>query len=148
MEGKVMENKKSIWSDFKGIIATIGGFIGWALGGGDGMLLALVALVAIDYITCVLCGVVGKSLAEYAGIKVIANKIFIFVLVAVGYIIDTNIIGEGSACRMAVIFYFVSNEGISVLENAAFLGVPFPEKLKDMLLGLNDKAKPEDGEDS
>jgi phage-related holin len=47
---------------------------------------------------------------------------------------------------MAVIFYFVSNEGISVLENAAFLGVPFPEKLRDMLLGLNDKAKPEGDE--
>ena len=141
-----METKKSIWSDFKGIIATIGGFVGWALGGGDGMLLALVAIVVIDYITCVLCGIVGKNLSEYAGIKVIASKVFIFVLVAVGYIIDTNIIGEGSACRMAVIFFYLSDEGISVLENAAFLGVPFPERLKDMLLRINHKAKPEDGE--
>ena len=143
-----METKKSIWSDFKGIIATIGGFIGWALGGGDGMLLALVAIVAIDYITCVLCGIIGKNLPDYAGIKVIASKVFIFVLVAVGYIIDTNIIGEGSACRMAVIFFYMSDEGVSVLENAAFLGVPFPEKLRDMLLNLNDKAKPEDGDEA
>lgn len=141
-----MEDKRSIWSDLKGIIATIGGFIGWALGGGDGMLLALVALVAIDYITCLLCGVVGKNLAEYAGVKVIANKIFIFVLVAVGFIIDTNIICEGSTCRMAVIFYYLSDEGVKVLENAAYLGVPFPEKLRDMLLGLNDKIKTEDGD--
>jgi len=141
-----METKKSIWSDFKGMIATIGGFIGWSLGGGDGMLLALVAIVVIDYITCVLCGIVGKNLSEYAGIRVIASKAFIFVLVAVGFIIDTNIIGEGSACRMAVILFYLSDEGVSVLENAAFLGVPFPEKLKDMLLKLNDRAKPEDGD--
>ena len=143
-----MENKKSIWSDLKGIIATIGGFIGWSLGGGGGMLLALAAIVTIDYITCVLCGVVGKNLAEYAGIKVIVSKAFIFVLVAVGCIIDTNVIGEGGACRMAVIFFFLSDEGVSILENAALLGVPFPEKLKDMLLKLNDKAKPEDGDDA
>jgi toxin secretion/phage lysis holin len=136
-----MENKVDIWTKIKGLIAAIGAFVGWFTGGGDGLLLALAAIVVIDYVTCLLCGLVSGSLAEHAGIGVIANKVFIFVLVAVGYIIDAYIIGEGGACRTAVIFFYLSDEGVSVLENAAFLGVPFPEKLKEALLALTDRGK-------
>lgn len=142
-----MEDKGKFWSDIKGMIAAIGGFIGWFLGGGDTMLLALAAIVAIDYVSCLLCGVVCDSLAEHAGIKVIAGKVFIFALVAVGYIIDAYIIGEGSACRMAVIFFFLSDEGVKVLENAALLGVPFPEKLKEMLVKLTEQGKQDKSEE-
>jgi toxin secretion/phage lysis holin len=139
MEGKKMENLNGIWTFLQGIIATIGGFLGWFMGGVDGLLYALVALVVIDYITCLVCAIAAKNLSSLAGFKVIAQKVLIFVLVAVGYIIDQHVIGEGDVCRMAVIFFYLSNEGVVLLENAAFLGLPLPDKLKDVLatIGTN-----------
>ena len=124
---------RSIWTVVQGIIAAIGGFFGWFLGGIDSLLYALIVIVVIDYITCVLCAIADKNLSRHAGFKVIAQKVLIFVLVAVGYIIDQHVIGEGDVLRMAVIFFYLSNEGVALLENAAMLGAPFPEKLKEVL---------------
>jgi len=127
---------RSIWTVVQGIIAAIGGFFGWFLGGVDSLLYALIALVIIDYITCVLCAIADKNLSSHAGFKVIAQKVLIFVLVAVGYIIDEHVIGEGDVFRIAVIFFYLSNEGVALLENAATLGMPLPDKLKEILVKI------------
>ena len=100
-----MANLKGIWVFIQGIATVIGGFLGWLLGGVDSLLYALIAFVVIDYITCVLCAVTNRNLSSLAGFKVIAQKVLIFVLVAVGYIIDAHVIGGGDAFRMAVIFF-------------------------------------------
>ena len=131
---------KSIWVSIQFGFATIGGFIGWFLGGFDGFLYALVAFVVADYITGVMCAVVDRSLSSEIGFKGIFKKVLIFVMVGIGHIIDTNLIGNGSTVRTAVIFFYCSNEGISMLENVGHLGLPIPQKLKEILAQLHDKG--------
>ena len=133
---------KSIWISVQLGLATIGGFLGWFLGGLDGFLYALVAFVVLDYITGVMLAVLEKKLSSEIGAKGIFKKVLIFTLVGIGHIIDSHIIGDGSVIRTAVIFFYLSNEGISFLENASKIGLPIPEKLKDILSQLGDK---EDG---
>lgn len=125
-------------------LVTIGGWFGWFLGGYDGFLYALVAFVAVDYVLGVFCAVLEKRLSSEIGAKGIIRKVVIFSLVGVAHIIDGNIIGSGSAIRTAVIFFYLSNEGISILENAAVLGLPIPEKLVDVLEQLKDGGKKDD----
>ena len=114
--------------------------MGWFLGGFDGFLYALVALTIADYITGVMCAIVDKKLSSEIGFRGIFKKVLIFVLVGIGHMIDTNLIGEGSVLRTAIIFFYCSNEGISMLENAGRLGLPIPEKLKDILVQLHNKG--------
>lgn len=108
------------------------------------MLFALVAFVVIDYITGIMCAVVDKKLSSTVGFKGIFKKVLIFALVGVGHILDTRVIGAGSVLRTAVIFFYLSNEGISLLENAAYLGLPIPKKLKSVLEQLHDRSEKED----
>lgn len=129
------------------IFAAVGGWLGWFLGGCDGLLYALVAFVVIDYITGVLCAAVDRKLSSEVGFKGICKKVLIFILVGVGNIIDVQIIGNGSVMRTAVIFFYLSNEGISLLENSAHLGLPIPQKLKDIPEQLHDRAEKEDNDD-
>lgn len=133
---------KVIWNWIQTALAAIGAFMGWFLGGLDGFLYALIAFVVIDYITGVLCAIIDKNLCSKIGAKGIIKKILIFALVGVGHILDTYILGfagntDGSVLRTAVIFFYLSNEGISILENAAHIGLPIPEKLKDVLKQLH-----------
>lgn len=121
--------------------AAIGGFLGWFLGGLDGFLYALVAFVVIDYITGVMLAVLEKRLSSEVGAKGIFKKMLIFTLVGVGHIIDSRIIGDGSVIRTAVIFFYLSNEGISILENASKVGLPIAEKLKDILSRLEESSE-------
>lgn len=123
--------------------AILGGFVGWFLGGFDGFLYALLAFVVIDYLTGVMVAVLEKKLSSEVGFKGIIKKVFIFCLVAVGHIVDTQLIRSGSVLRTAVIFFYLSNEGISILENVAMIGLPVPEKLKDVLEQLRDEKKGE-----
>ena len=111
------------------------------------MLYALIAFVVIDYITGVFCAIADKKLSSEIGFKGICKKVLIFILVGVGNIIDTRIIGSGSVLRTAVIFFYISNEGVSLLENSAHLGLPIPQKLKDILEQLHDRAEKEDNDD-
>ena len=129
------------------IFAAVGGWLGWFLGGCDGLLYALVAFVVIDYITGVFCATIDHKLSSEIGFKGICKKVLIFILVGVGNIIDVQIIGNGSVMRTAVIFFYLSNEGISLLENSAHLGLPIPQKLKDILEQLHDRAEKEDNDD-
>ena len=119
------------------IFATIGGYIGWFLGGVDGFMYALITFVIIDYVTGLMVAVLEKKLSSEVGFRGIFKKVLIFALVGIGNIIDVHLIKNGSAIRTAVIFFYVSNEGISIIENAAKIGLPIPQKLKDILEQLS-----------
>ena len=123
------------------IFAAIGGWLGYFLGGCDGLLIALVVFVAVDYLTGVICAVSDKKLSSEVGFKGICRKVLIFLLVGIANIVDVQVIGTGSVLRTAVIFFYLSNEGVSLLENAAHLGLPVPEKMKDILAQLHDRAE-------
>ncbi|MBR4472646.1 MAG: phage holin family protein [Oscillospiraceae bacterium] len=135
---------KEFWNTIQLIFTAIGGWLGWFLGGCDGLLYALIAFVIIDYTTGVLCAISDHTLSSEVGFRGIARKVIIFLLVGVGHIIDTQVIGNGSILRTAVIFFYLSNEGVSLVENAAHLGLPVPEKLKAVLEQLHDRAEKEE----
>ena len=135
---------KELWNTVQIILAAVGGWLGWLLGGCDGLLYALLAFVVIDYITGVMCAIVDKRLSSEVGFKGICKKVLIFALVGIGHILDTHIIGSGSVLRTAVIFFYISNEGVSLLENATHLGLPVPQKIKVILEQLHDRSEKED----
>jgi toxin secretion/phage lysis holin len=141
---------KTIWTWIQTALTVIGGFLGWFLGGLDGFLYALVAFVAIDYFTGVICAIIDKKLSSEIGAKGIFKKVLIFVLVGIAHILDTQVLGSqnGGALRTAVILFYLSNEGISILENAGHIGLPIPDKLKAILQQLHgrDEEPPSDGD--
>lgn len=134
-------NMKELWNTVQVIFAAIGGWLGYFLGGCDGLLIALVVFVVVDYLTGVMCAVSDKKLSSEVGFKGICRKVLIFLLVGIANIVDVQVIGTGSVLRTAVIFFYLSNEGVSLLENAAHLGLPVPEKMKDILAQLHDRAE-------
>ena len=136
---------KEVWNMIQLMFTAVGGWLGWFLGGCDGLLYALIAFVAIDYITGVMCAINDHSLSSEVGFRGICRKVLIFLLVGIANILDVNVIGTGSVLRTAVIFFYISNEGVSLMENAAHLGLPVPEKIKVVLEQLHDRA--EDKED-
>ena len=144
---------KEFWNTIQFIFAAIGGWLGYFLGGRspsgscDGLLIALVAFVVIDYITGVMCAAADKKLSSEVGFKGICRKVLIFLLVGIANILDVQVIGTGSILRTAVIFFYISNEGVSLLENAAHLGLPVPEKLKDILEQLHNRSEERDGDE-
>ena len=132
------------------VFAAVGGWLGYFLGGCDGLLLTLVIFATVDYITGVMCAINDKSLSSKVGFKGVCRKVLIFLLVGMAHILDTHIIGSGSILRTAVIFFYLSNEGVSILENAAHLGLPIPEQLKEILEQLHNRSEKEgknDGSD-
>ena len=128
-----------IWAKIQLAFTALGGWLGYFLGGADGMLIALIVFVALDYVTGVMCAIVDKKLSSAVGFKGIFKKVLIFALVGVGHILDTHVIGSGGAMRTAVICFYLSNEGLSLLENAAHIGLPIPEKLKEILAQLHNR---------
>lgn len=138
---------REFWNGVQVAFTAIGGWLGWFLGGCDGLLYALIAFVVIDYITGIMCAVADKKLSSAVGFKGICKKVLIFALVGLGHILDTRVIGAGSVLRTAVIFFYLSNEGVSLVENAAHLGLPVPKKLKEVLEQLHDRAEKEDNDD-
>ena len=134
---------KEFWNTIQFVIAGIGGWLGYFLGGCDGLLFALFAFVVADYITGVMCAISDKTLSSEVGFRGICRKVLIFILVGIANILDVQVIGTGSVLRTAVIFFYVSNEGVSLLENAGHLGLPIPAKLKAVLEQLHDRAEDE-----
>ncbi|MDI9505587.1 MAG: phage holin family protein [Bacillota bacterium] len=126
-----------VWTKVQIAVTAFGGWLGYFLGGMDGLLIALVVFMALDYVTGVMCAIADKKLSSGVGFKGISRKILIILLVGVAHIIDTKVVGTGSALRSAVVCFYLSNEGLSLLENAAHIGLPIPEKLKDTLAQLN-----------
>lgn len=129
-----------VWAKLQLAFAAIGGWLGFFLGGLDGMLIALIIVVALDYITGLMCAVADKQLSSEVGFKGIFKKVLIFMLVGLANIVDVHVVGTGSALRGAVVAFYLSNEGLSVLENAAHLGLPIPDKLKDILAQLHNRS--------
>ena len=139
-----------VWAKIQTAITLLGGWLGYFVGGWDGMLIALVVLMALDYITGVMCAIADHKLSSSVGFKGICKKVFILMLVGVANIVDVHVVGSGSALRAAVICFYLSNEGVSILENAGHIGLPIPEKLKvvlEQLHGRTDENKNETKED-
>ena len=132
---------KEFWNTIQLVFAAVGGWLGYFLGGCDGLLYALIAFVVIDYITGVMCAISDKTLSSEVGFRGICRKVLIFLLVGIGHIVDAQVIGSGGVLRTAVIFFYLSNEGVSLIENAAHLGLPVPDKLKAVLEQLHDRAE-------
>ena len=135
---------KEFWNGIQLVFAVIGGWLGWFLGECDGLMYALIAFVIADYVTGVMCAVSDKRLSSEVGFKGICRKVLIFVLVGMANILDMHVIGTGCVVRTAVLFFYISNEGVSVLENAGHLGLPVPAKLLDVLEQLHEDAEQED----
>lgn len=132
---------KDVWNVAQVVFAAVGGGIGWFFGELDGFFYALLAFVVIDYLTGVMCAIADRNLSSEVGFRGIFRKVLIFVMVGAGHILDAQVVGSGDTLRTAVIFFYISNEGVSLLENAAHIGLPVPEKLKDVLAQLHDREK-------
>ena len=132
---------KEFWNAIQLVFTAVGGWLGYFLGGCDGLLIALVVFATVDYITGIMCAISDRKLSSEVGFRGICRKVLIFVLVGVANILDVQVIGTGSVLRTAVIFFYLSNEGVSLLENAAYLGLHIPEKLKDVLEQLHDREE-------
>ena len=135
---------KEFWNTIQLIFSAVGGWLGYFLGGCDVLLYALIAFVVIDYLTGVMCAIINRELSSAVGFKGIFRKVLIFLLVGIANIIDVQVIGTGAVLRTAVIFFYISNEGVSLLENAGHLGLPIPEKIKTVLEQLHDRAEKEE----
>lgn len=135
---------KEFWNGIQLVFAIIGGWLGWFLGECDGLMYALIAFVIADYVTGVMCAVSDKRLSSEVGFKGICRKVLIFVLVGMANILDMHVIGTGCVLRTAVLFFYISNEGVSVLENAGHLGLPVPARLLNVLEQLHEDAEQED----
>ena len=133
-----------IWTKVQIAITALGGWLGYFLGGMDGLMIALIVLMTLDYISGVMCAIIDKKLSSAVGFTGICKKVFILMLVGVAHIIDLHVVGTGSALRGAVICFYMSNEGLSLLENAAHIGLPIPDKLRDILSQLHDKERTTD----
>lgn len=132
---------KEFWNTLQLAFTVVGGWLGYFLGGCDGLILALLLFVVTDYITGVMCAAIDKKLSSSVGFKGIFRKVLIFMLVGIANIIDFQVIKQGSVIRTAVIFFYLSNEGLSLIENASHLGLPVPEKLKNVLEQLHNKDR-------
>ncbi len=132
---------KEFWNMIQLAFTAVGGWLGYFLGGCDGLIYALIVFVVIDYITGVMCAINDHTLSSEVGFRGICRKVLIFLLVGIANILDVHIIGTGSVLRTAVIFFYISNEGVSLLENAAHLGLPVPEKIKLVLEQLHDRSE-------
>lgn len=133
-----------IWTELQITISAIGGWLGYFLGGMDSLLIALIIFMVIDYSTGLMCAVADQKLSSAVGFKGIFKKMLIIMLIGVAHIIDLYVVRSGNALRSAVACFYLSNEGISLLENAAYLGLPIPEKLKAILEQLHDRDIEED----
>ena len=132
---------KEFWNMIQAVFTMVGGWLGYFLGGCDGLLFALVLFVAMDYITGLMCAAADRKLSSEVGFKGICRKVLLFLLVGMANVLDVNVIGTGSVFRTAVIFFYLSNEGLSLLENAGHLGLPIPAKLKAVLEQLHRQSE-------
>ena len=136
-----------VWAKIQMAVAAIGGWLGYFLGGMDGLMIALIVFMALDYITGLMCAVIDKKLSSAVGFKGICKKVLILMLVGVANIMDVHVIGTGSALRGAVVCFYLANEGLSLLENAVHIGLPVPERLKDVLAQLHNREDKDNSTD-
>ena len=137
-----------IWAKIQMAVAAIGGWLGYFLGGMDGLMTALLIFMVLDYITGLMCAIADKKLSSAVGFRGICKKVLILMLVGVAHIVDLHVVGTGDALRSAVVCFYLSNESVSMLENAAHLGLPIPEKLKSVLAQLHGRIDDIDSKES
>lgn len=125
----------------RSVAAVLGGLVGWLFGTLDGFFYTLITFVVLDYVTGVIAAAIEKKLNSEVGFKGIAKKIAIFVLVALAHVIDRELFHESAVLRTAVIFFYLSNEGLSILENVTRIGLPVPAKFKEVLEQLQHKGE-------
>jgi toxin secretion/phage lysis holin len=130
---------KEFWNTIQLIFTAIGGWLGWFLGGCDGLMIALIIFVVTDYITGVMCAIADKKLSSSVGFKGICRKVLIFIMIGIANALDIYVLDHAGVLRTAIIFFYISNEGLSLVENSVHLGLPVPEKLKDVLEQLHDR---------
>ena len=135
-----------VWAKIQMAVAAIGGWLGYFLGGMDGLMIALIVFMVLDYITGLMCAIADKKLSSAVGFKGVCKKVLILMLVGVAHIVDLHVVGTGDALRSAVVCFYLSNESVSMLENAAHLGLPIPEKLKSVLAQLHGREDKTDDE--
>lgn len=135
---------KQFWNLIQCIFSVLGGYIGYFIGGRDNLLTALIVFMVTDYITGIMCAIVDKKLSSSIGFKGICRKVLILIMVGIANLLDLHIIGTGSVLRTAIIFFYLSNEGVSLIENAGHLGLPVPKKIKEVLEQLHNRAEKED----
>lgn len=126
------------------IAGAVGAVLGFMYGEVTGLFWALIAFMALDYITGVVVAIIEKRLSSEVGFRGLAKKFLILVFVAVGHIADTYILGGTPAAMSAVMLFYMANEGISIIENAAALGLPVPKKLKDIMVQLKKESESEE----
>lgn len=124
---------------FKNILAGICTVLSFLFGDMEGLMVALIALIILDYISGVIAAAVEKRLSSEVGAKGIAKKIFMLLIVALANIVDINVIGDGHVLKTVTVVFYICNECISLIENAGRIGVPVPKKLLDVLEQLRDK---------
>ena len=134
---------REIWNICQIAFMAVGGWLGHFMGGVDGVLITLLIIMIVDYVTGVMCGIYEKNLSSEIGWKGIFRKVLIVLLVGIANLIDITVIKSGAVLRTAVIFFYISNEGISILENAGRMGLPIPKKLRDVLAQLHKEGKNE-----
>ena len=137
-----------VWTKVQIAITAIGGWVGYFVGGMDGMLIALIVLMSLDYISGVMCAIVDRKLSSAIGFRGICKKVLIPMLVGVANIVDLHVVGTGSALRGAVICFYMSNEALSLFENAAHIGLPIPDKLREALAQLHGRKDEDDTTDT
>ena len=130
-----------IWAKIQMAISVVGGWIGYFVGGIDGLMTALLVFMILDYVTGLMCAIADKQLSSRIGLRGIFKKILIVMLVGVAHIVDLYVVKSGNALRSAVVCFYLSNEGVSLLENASHLGLPVPDKLKNILGQLHNREE-------
>lgn len=135
-----------LWNVLSIIFATIGLWLGLFIGPVNGVLIALIVFVVIDYTTGVISAAVNKKLSSSVGFKGLLRKILIFLIVGLANILDVYVLGANAILRSAVIFFYIANEGLSIIENLGETGLPIPKKLRDVLAQLRKKSGEEDDE--
>ncbi len=124
----------------KAAFTAVGAWLGYFLGGNDGLLYALLVFVIVDYITGVMCAIEDRKLSSAVGFRGLCRKMLTFLLVGIAQVLDVHVLNQPGVLRTAVIFWAIANNGLSILENAAHLGLPVPEQLKQVLEQLHDRA--------
>lgn len=137
---------KEFWNSIQPVFTKIGKWLGYFLGGYDGLFYTLAVFMVVEYVARVMCVIADKSLSSEIGFKVICRKVLILMFVGVANLLDVEVIGTGAVLRSVVILFYLSHEGVSFLESSAHLGLPIPEKLREILAQLHDSAESEDGE--
>ena len=130
---------RNFWTMMKTAFAAVGAWLGYFLGGNDGLLYALLVFVIVDYITGVMCAIEDRKLSSAVGFRGLCRKVLTFLLVGIAQVLDVHVLNQPGVLRTAVIFWAIANNGLSILENAAHLGLPVPEQLKQVLEQLHNR---------